>query len=186
VEAILLADAEHRHDVGVMQLCRRPRLAMETPQVPRIEQGMRGQHLDGHMPAQRQLLRLVDDAHPTSAHLTQDLVVPHLLHRHRGGRGCGLTPLTRSVVGGLGLLHQHEGGQHLADLVGMLGVAPCELLDGGLFALPERLDELIGDLPQRVGSRRIVVAHTKISSMPPGTPWNTSSWGRSTRTARAR
>jgi hypothetical protein len=70
VQAVLLADAEDRHDVGVVQLRRRPRLTLEAAQLPRVEQSVGRQHLDGHVPAEGALLRLVDDAHaaprPTS------------------------------------------------------------------------------------------------------------------------
>ena len=84
VQAVLLADAEDRHDVGVVQLGRRPRLALEAAQLPRVEQGVAGQHLDGHVPAQGELLRLVDDPHAAAAHLPQDLVIPQLPQRRRG------------------------------------------------------------------------------------------------------
>jgi len=58
-------------------LGRRARLALEAAQVPRIEQGVGGQHLDGHEPAQRQLLGLVDDAHAAAAEDGLDLVAEH-------------------------------------------------------------------------------------------------------------
>jgi hypothetical protein len=49
------------------------------------------------------------------------------------------------VVRHLGLFHQQQGGQDLADLVGVLGVAPGELLHGGTLALAERFQELVRD-----------------------------------------
>jgi len=118
-------------------------------QLPWVEQGVGGQHLDGDVPAQRELLRLVDDTHAATTHLTQDLVIPQLLQRRRG-RGPGQTLLTGGIVGGLGLFHEHQGGQHVADLVRLLGVTPGELLDRGTLSLPERFHELVGDLPERV------------------------------------
>ena len=68
----------------------------------------------------------------------------------------------RGVVRGLGLFHQHQGGQHLADRVGLRGVAAGEFLDGGTLALPEGLDELVRDGPERVRGGWIVVAHPQI------------------------
>jgi hypothetical protein len=77
-------------------------------------------------------------------------------------------------VCGPGLLHEQQGGEHLADLVGVFGVAAGELLDRGSLPLPECFHELVRDLPQRVRGGRIVVDHPQIPSMPPGIPWNTS------------
>jgi hypothetical protein len=108
VQAVLLADAEHRDDVGVVQPRRRPRLALEPPQVPGVEQGVGGQHLDGDVPAQGQLLRLVDDPHAAPAHLPEDLVVPQLPQRRRGGVR---PPVTQRVVPGLGPFHEGQRGQ---------------------------------------------------------------------------
>jgi hypothetical protein len=168
VQAVLLADAEHRHDVGVVQLRCRSRFALEAAQVARVEQGVRGQHLDGDVPAKGELLSLVDDAHAAATHLPQDLVVPQLLHGRRGGRACGLSVLTRRVVRGLGLFHQHQRGQHLADVVRVLGVASGELLDRGTFPLPERFHEFVRDLPERVCGGRVVVDHPPDLLVEPG------------------
>src|SRR5262249_13462100 len=94
--------------------------------------------------------------------------IAQLLQLGRGGRTPG------GGVVALGLLHQYQGRQHLADLVGVRGVAPGKLLDGGALALPERLDELIRDLAERVGGGRLVIDHPQTPSMPPGMPWKTS------------
>jgi hypothetical protein len=85
------------------------RLALEAAQVPWVDPGVGGQDLDGDVPAQGELLRLVDDAHAAPANLTQDLVIPQLPQRRRGGRGLGLTLLTWRFRR-LGLFHQHQGG----------------------------------------------------------------------------
>jgi hypothetical protein len=45
---------------------------------------------------------------------------------------------------GPGLFHQQQGGQHLADVVGMCGITPRELLDRGVLPLPVGLHELVG------------------------------------------
>jgi hypothetical protein len=170
VQAVLLADAEDRHDVRMVQLGRRARLTLETAQVPQIEQGVGRQHLDGHVPAQRKLLRLVDDAHAAAAHLTQNLIIAQVPQRRRGGRSLRRTRLARRLVAGLGLFHEEQGRQHVANLVRMLGVAAGEFLDGRTLALPEGLHELVRDLPKWVCFRRIIVAHPQIPSMPPGMP----------------
>src|SRR5262249_32157695 len=96
------------------------------------------------------------------------------LQGRRGGRGPGLAPLFRGVVRGLGLLHERQGGEYLADLVGVLGVAAGELLHRGPLPLPQRLHELVRDLAQRVRGGRIGVIHPQMLSMPPGKPCNAS------------
>src|SRR5262249_61682572 len=75
---------------------------------------------------------------------------------------------------GVGLFPQHQGGQYLVDAGGVLGVVAGELRDGGALPLPEGFDELVGDLPEGVRSRRIDVVHPQTPSMPPGMPWKTS------------
>jgi hypothetical protein len=75
---------------------------------------------------------------------------------------------------GLGLLHQDQGGQHLADVIREARVAPGELLDRRTFPLPECFHEFVRNLAERVRGRRVVSGHHQIPSMPPGSPWNTS------------
>jgi len=70
VHALLLAHAEDRHDIGVMQPCRRAGLEPEPIQVGRARQAVLGQDLQGHVAAQRLLHGLVDHAHPSPADLT--------------------------------------------------------------------------------------------------------------------
>ena len=75
------------------------------------------------------------------------------------------------VVRGPGRFHQHPGGQHLADIGGVRGIAAGEILDGGALALPEGLDELVGDLPERVRAGFVVVVdHPQVPSMPRAVP----------------
>jgi hypothetical protein len=89
VQALMLADPENRHDVGVVQPRRRPRLALEAAQLPGVEQGVGRQHLEGDVPAQRDQFSLVDDPHAPAADLAQDLVIPELAlgHRRRSSNG---------------------------------------------------------------------------------------------------
>ena len=51
-QAVLLADAEDRHDVGVVQPGGRFCLALEPAPGAGVEQHVPGQHLERHMPAQ--------------------------------------------------------------------------------------------------------------------------------------
>jgi len=47
VKTVMLTDAKHGHDVGVVQSGRRLGLALETLQVFGIDQGLPRQYLDG-------------------------------------------------------------------------------------------------------------------------------------------
>ena len=62
----------HRHDVRVMQVGRRLRFLLEARQLLGIEGGGEGEHLEGDAPAQRNLLRFVDNAHAAPADLADD------------------------------------------------------------------------------------------------------------------
>ena len=112
VDAVALADAEDGHDVGVMQPPGRLGLAAEAGKVRRVQQRRGRQHLEGHVPAERFLLRLVNDAHAAPAHLTQDAIVAEAIQFGEGG---GRRPLeTLGGVDGVGgwlqFLDLHRAG----------------------------------------------------------------------------
>ena len=71
-QAAVLADAEDRHDIGVVQPAGGADLAVE-PRDGCRSGGQRRQHLESDAAAQGQLDRLVDDPHPAAAHLADDL-----------------------------------------------------------------------------------------------------------------
>src|SRR5262249_39272867 len=74
VQAVLRADAEDRDDVGVVQAGGRLRLPLEPLALAVVKEELR-QHLQGDVPAQGDLLGLIDDAHAAPADLAQDAVV---------------------------------------------------------------------------------------------------------------
>ena len=76
VHAAFAADGVDGHDVRVVQARRRLRLVVEALQLPRVHRRRERQHLQRHPPAQRHLLRLVDDAHAAPAHLAHDAKSP--------------------------------------------------------------------------------------------------------------
>jgi hypothetical protein len=88
VQAVLLAHPEDRHDVRVVQPRCRPRFPPEAAQLPRVQQRVGRQDLDGHVPAQGELVRLVHHAHAAPAHLAQDPVIQQLAQGRPGGRAC--------------------------------------------------------------------------------------------------
>ena len=75
VQSGLLADAIDGHDVRVVQARRRLRLALEPLQALRIKQAVGRQHFQCDVPAEGNLLRLVDDAHAAPADLAQDAIL---------------------------------------------------------------------------------------------------------------
>ena len=79
VEAVLLADAQNRHDVRMVQAAGRPRFAEESPAVRIVEPRVTGQHFHRHATAKRFLHGLVDDAHAAAADLSQDAEVAQAL-----------------------------------------------------------------------------------------------------------
>ena len=75
VKAVLLAHAQNRHDVCVVQLGRRLCLAAKTPQLFVVEERLLGQHLHRDSTPKRLLFRFVNDPHPTATDLLNDAQV---------------------------------------------------------------------------------------------------------------
>ena len=59
----------HDREYSAADACRRVRLITKALELPRIKHGREGQHLEGHAPAQRNLLGLVHHAHAATAYL---------------------------------------------------------------------------------------------------------------------
>ena len=76
VQAIVFPDAEDGHDIGMVQPGGGLRFAPKAQQALRVELRLARQDLQSHMPAQRFLFGLVDDAHPAPAGLAQDAIIP--------------------------------------------------------------------------------------------------------------
>ena len=138
MDAALAADGVDRDDVRVVQRGRRPRLVVEALQLPRVHRRRERQHLQGHAPAQRHLLRLVHHAHAAAAHLADQPEVAELaqglLRRHRPrDPGDDRPRPLRSTA------DEAQGRQAGVEVLGQLGVAGQELLArrrGARFARP--------------------------------------------------
>ena len=132
VQPVLLADAEDRHDVGVVQPCSGPRLTLEAGQLAGVEQGVVGQDLQGHVPAERLLLGLVDDAHAAPAYFAEDAEVAQSLQPPARGACLGRSGICPGLITavGLDLLDQHQRGEQVADGVSVLGELVGVLGDG--------------------------------------------------------
>ncbi len=74
----MLAHAEDRHDVGVVQLRGGAGLALEPAARLGVAEHLARQDFQGHMPAERDLLGLVDHAHAPSADLAKQAVITKL------------------------------------------------------------------------------------------------------------
>ncbi len=75
VDGPLAADKVNLHDIGMPQRSGRPGLVLEPLKLFLIEHCRKGQDLQRHLAAQRDLLRLVDDPHPAPADLAHDAIV---------------------------------------------------------------------------------------------------------------
>ncbi len=83
-QPLVFADAEDRHDVGVVQPGRRAGLPLEPLLGPGVHQELTGQDLQRDVAAERDLLGLVDDAHAAAADLADDPVIAQPLQRGSG------------------------------------------------------------------------------------------------------
>ena len=90
VDPLVAADAEDRHDVGVVQLRGRLGLDLEPLALLGVDRRREREDLQGDPAAQRDLLGLVDDAHAPPPDLAEDAVVAEL--------GPGRDGLGRSVA----------------------------------------------------------------------------------------
>ena len=89
IDALLLPDGEHGHDVRVMQLGGRLGFVAEAGDLPLIEHRGERQNFQRHLAIERLLVCFVDDAHAAAADLADD---PILADLPRGWRCCSLGP----------------------------------------------------------------------------------------------
>src|SRR5262249_24907728 len=151
VPCAVFADAEDGDDVGVVQARRGLRLAVKALQVRRAGQARLGQDLEGDVPAERLLHRLVDDAHAAPADLPQDAVVAQLPgHGGRVARG----RRGRTAYGAEFLEHD-QGREQLLDLFRPFQVPLRELGEAVPVARAEALQDLLGELFQGVALGRL-------------------------------
>ncbi len=74
VHALLLADVVDRDQVGMIECRRRSRLAGEPRNPLRIRDRVGSENLEGDVPAERGVDRVVHVSHPAAAEQQQDLV----------------------------------------------------------------------------------------------------------------
>ena len=72
LKAVLFTNREDRHDVGVMQPCRRFRFSLKSLPLPFGSRNGRMQHLQRNAALERLLLGFIDDAHAAATNLTHD------------------------------------------------------------------------------------------------------------------
>jgi hypothetical protein len=144
VEPILLADAEDRHDVGVVQLGGRASLSLETFDLRRIGNCVSGEDLERDSPAEGFLLGLVDDPHAAAAGLAQQPEVAKPLQARAPDDHGSRVEIAGGVArAGLQVVEHQERGKCQADLVGQIGVGGGVLLDRGILAQALLLDEFV-------------------------------------------
>ena len=99
VPPVVLAHPVDRDDIGVVQPAGGLGLAAEPRQVGRL-----AEQLQGHVPVERPLVRLVDDPHPAATDLADDAEVPNVLLRpgDRRGEGHGRPPPDAACLAGSG------------------------------------------------------------------------------------
>ena len=153
VHPVVLADAEDRHDVGVVEHGRGAGLALEPLELVGVAQAVLRQDLERHVPAQALLHRLVDDAHAAAGDLPQDAVVAQPLgDRPRGPRPRRSRP-GRLVGPAAELFDRDQGREQLVDLLGELWVFLGVLAQGRPLAAAVPLGKLVGKHVEQVGSR---------------------------------
>ena len=165
MDALGFADAEDRHDVGVVQPRRGLGLAGEPGELGGVGQPVAGHHLQRHATAQRFLLGFVDDPHAAPADHPQHPEVAQTLHRLLQPRDLGPRERAGGVArAGLEVLDQAEHREDVADLVGQVGIVGQVLGDRRPLPLTLALQEFLGQGFDRDAARG-GVGHDRL---PPG------------------
>ncbi len=106
--AILFVEAVNRADVWMIQRRGGPGLTPEP--LERIFAGrrVRGEHLQGHLPSQGEVLGPVHHTHAAGAQLVQDAIVTDGLADERGGHGSDRSWYARPALTGKGCAPNHK------------------------------------------------------------------------------
>ncbi len=144
----VLADLVNRHDVGVVQPRRGAGLAAKPLERRPVRRHMPGQHFEGHPPAERNLLGLINDTHAAPADLSQNPVITDLLQRLRCSPSLRLTFTVGFPL--VDLLHLDQRREKLADFIGQLRIPLHVFRKRGPLSASEPLREFLRQLIQKV------------------------------------
>src|SRR5262249_22315375 len=136
------------HDVGVMEAGGGLRLELEALQLPGVECGTKRQDLQRHAAAKGNLLGLIHDAHAAPADLAKDAEIAEATRRW-----AEILRLIRGDRVGLFLAHEFERGECLPDHCCELREAADVVINLGLLAPAEPLEELVCDAPDQLSRR---------------------------------
>src|SRR3954466_14921254 len=105
------------------------------------------------MPPDRLLLGLVDDAHAAAVHFAQEAILAQALPFAALGDGAAVEGPGNIGAAGADVFHDDQSGEQVEDLPGQLRIAGRVFAEGRPLAAPEALQELLGQLLQRVAVR---------------------------------
>ena len=148
VDAALAADRVDVDDAGMLQRRGGLGLILEPLEMPRVENRRKGQHLQSHPAAERNLLGLIHHAHAAAPNLAQDAELAQLAQTGRVGPkrvGYG-TAISRRLPE---VVQRRQGGNQMRDFIGQVGVAGDERLDVGPLAGAEAGLDFLGQLAIR-------------------------------------
>ena len=150
VKPLVLADAEDRHDVGMVQPGRRAGLAPEPFQPGRVAQVMEGERLQSDVPPQRFLDRLVHDPHAASSDAPEQEVVTQALGRRGTRAGRVYMRAVRLASGVAELFHDEQCGKNSADSLGQLGMLVRVFAERRPLAFAVPRQEFFGQIVDRI------------------------------------
>ena len=130
-------------------------LAPEPLQPGRVAEVMERERLQGHVPAQRFLDRLVDDPHAARSDAAEQEVVAQALRASAAPRrsGLGLRPVAWPPPRAE-LFHDEQGGEERADPLGQLGMLVGVFGQRRPLAPAVSLQELLDQIVDRIESGR--------------------------------
>src|SRR5262245_2131803 len=105
---------------------------------------MKGEHLEGDVPAERFLHRFVNYAHAAAPHLSKEVVFAQLTRDLTVVDRCLGVRAGRLAVDGSEFFHGDECGEGIADFLGELWVLSSVLGDRRTFSPTIALEEFFG------------------------------------------
>jgi hypothetical protein len=148
VHATVRADGMHRHDIRVMQERRGLGFRFETLKMARVKRGGERQDLERNPTAERELLGLIDDTHPTPTDLTKDAKIAQHAVAWAGDviKWCMAGSFAESRAAQVS--HHLQRGEQLPQRLGVFGMLFCEAAWIERFASLKPLEELFDQIGQ--------------------------------------
>lgn len=147
VNAAFFPDRVDRDNVRMLERRNRPHLVFKPPQRHFISQGYEWQHFQCDLAAHRELLGLVNDAHPATANFTHNLEIAESVIVSQAIRCCGAK--RRTTAGGKLASDEFERRKDQPNLFGDLWISFGVIFHIRTVSPVQQLEKLISDFAEQ-------------------------------------